>query len=203
MAFHEIQLDPNMMYGLSGGPKFSTLIQSMSGGDEQRISLWPIGRHEYNVGYDVVSRTQLVGLLNFFWARGGMAYGWRMKDWFDYTAITQPITINPGGLSGQLTKVYGDSAYTRTRNITKPISGTSPTWTHTGIIVYGLSSGTVACDYTTGVVTFSVSQTGPLTWSGEFDVPVRFNTDWMEQVRDDFDIAHWSGLNVIEIRDFN
>ena len=35
-------------------------------------------------------------------------------------------------------------------------------------------------DYTTGLVTVTAPPSSPITWSGEFDIPVRFESDRLD-----------------------
>jgi uncharacterized protein (TIGR02217 family) len=75
----------------------------------------------------------------------------------------------------QLAKRYTNGAVSKDRNIIKPIAA-GFVLKDTGVTL------TLTTDYTlnstTGVVTTVIPRTAAnLTWSGEFDVPMRFDTD--------------------------
>jgi uncharacterized protein (TIGR02217 family) len=122
-------------------------------------------------------------LLAFFHARKGRLYGFRFKDWSDYKAVAAPLV---GRLDGkfQLYQSYNDGTYTTIRKITRPVLG-SVTLTGGGSL-----------DYSTGLVT---GGTGG-TWTGCFDLPVRFDSDDYSLTMTQTDIGSLQ-FNIIEIRE--
>ena len=73
----------------------------------------------------------------------------------------------------QLAKVYSFGPLDMSRPIKKPVSGTVT------IFEDGVASAAVI-DYTTGFVTITAAPGSVITWSGEFDVPVRFVSDRLD-----------------------
>ncbi|MFP5422469.1 MAG: DUF2460 domain-containing protein, partial [Gammaproteobacteria bacterium] len=73
----------------------------------------------------------------------------------------------------QLVKEYSFGPMSLTRIIRKPVAGS--------LTLY-VSGAPVAAtvDYTTGQVTITAALGAPITWSGEFDVPVRFGSDRLD-----------------------
>ncbi len=175
MAFHEVRL-PTDFESISGGPMFSTSINSLSSGFEQRIQLWSRSRRKYGFSFGGRANTDIAIITNFFISRSGPANGFRFKDWSDYK-VTDGLLVNPYPLAvAQLTRIYSDSAGSEARLIKKPVAGTVTIKKNGSNFV---SSGNWTIDNTTGIVTFTSTplNTDTFTWSGEFDVPVRFVQD--------------------------
>jgi len=85
MSFYEIQFPDNISYGSSGGPGFSTTIVGLDTGAEQRVSRWSKARRKYDVSYGVKTYQDLQDVIKFYMAVKGAAYGFRYKDWLDFT----------------------------------------------------------------------------------------------------------------------
>lgn len=204
-SFHETQFPTDISRGAVGGPGFHTTILTLSSGFEKRNIDWSRSRATYKIGYGVRHMSEVQQLLAFYMARYGQAYGFRFKDWSDYQIWGQQIgTANSQTTAFQIVKVYGDSAgYTYTRQITKPVSGT---------VKIGLAVGTCAegtdydIDYTTGIVTFRAGHVPPTSAGaisvtyGEFDVPVRFNTDLLELNIEHYDAGSLPNIELVEVR---
>jgi uncharacterized protein (TIGR02217 family) len=77
----------------------------------------------------------------------------------------------------------------------KPVSGTVSIADADGTV----SPAEYTVDYTTGLVTFSVTPTGSPTWGGEFDIPMRFSGDFPIQIIDKR--AHSVSFMLEEIRE--
>ncbi len=156
---------------------FSTVIVNTGSGAETRIGQWSRPRSRWDFSYKDRPAEQLQAIDNFFRNRYGRLYGFRWKDWADYTAVEQEL-INPYPLAGpiQLQKTYSDAAGESVRIIFKPIASTV-------VIRKNGSVLTLTTDYTidatTGIVTLTTppAEGDDLDWSGEFDVPVRFEED--------------------------
>lgn len=103
----------------------------------------------------------------FFLAVGINSF--RIKDWSDFEAGSSGVCTLISGNNYQLGKTYVAGSNTYTRKIQKPKNGT--------VAIAGGGSYTV--DYTTGIVTRN-SGAAPTTWTGEFDVPARFDADSLE-----------------------
>ena len=130
MSFHEVLFPEAIAYGASGGPKFKTAVFTADSGYEQRTLDWKDVRAEYDVDHTVKRAEQRDELVNFFMCRRGMAYGFRFKDWNDFTLKQELIGLGDGVRSAfQITKRYtsdqglGES-WTYDRKITKIAWGT-------------------------------------------------------------------------------
>jgi uncharacterized protein (TIGR02217 family) len=210
MAFLETPRFPDdISYGSVGGPGYNTSIVVIKSGVESRNVNWVYARHSYDVAYGVKTIDQLEDLIDYFHATAGMAYGFRYKDFADFqsthtgnTVSDTDQTIGTGDdveTDFQLIKTYTKGAYSRVRNITKPVTGT--------VVIslddVGQGAGW-SVDTTTGIVTFSAAPAaGVVVKAGyQFDVPVRFDTD---ELNVNYEAYQQGAANVplIEIRDIS
>ncbi len=155
---------------------FNTQVQRSMSGQEQRNVNWDIALGKWELGERDVLQPQMDVITAFFRARKGKAVGFRFKDWADYSAGPAQGTLQSvHGLANafQLFKVYtSTTGATDVRKITKPVEG--------AVKVYRAGSAAVLAgtvDYTTGIVVLNSTPAERLFWVGEFDVPVRFDTD--------------------------
>ncbi|MDU4960044.1 MAG: DUF2460 domain-containing protein [Sporomusaceae bacterium] len=197
-AFHEVQFPPDISYGVTGGPEYSTDVVITGSGYEQRNVNWSQARCKYQAAHGVKNENQMKRLLAFFRARRGKAYGFRFKDWLDYTGTGEIIGVGDGTTTAfQLIKTYTDDAgYTEVRKIRKPVEGTVK------VYVDNVRQTTLSVNATTGIMTFTVApaQNAVITADYEFDVPVRFDTDHCPQSIKEWDLYSWDNIPLIEIR---
>ena len=197
-AFHEVQFPPDISYGVTGGPEYSTDVVITGSGYEQRNVNWSQARCKYQAAHGVKNENQMKRLLAFFRARRGKAYGFRFKDWLDYTGTGEIIGVGDGTTTAfQLIKTYTDDAgYTEVRKIRKPVEGTVK------VYVDSVRQTALSVNATTGIMTFTVApaQKAVITADYEFDVPVRFDTDHCPQSIKEWDLYSWDNIPLIEIR---
>lgn len=198
-AFHEIRLPEDISYGAQGGPSYDVDIVTSKGKREQRNLNSQEGLCLYNVGYGVRSLAQYTALLSFFRARKGKTYGFRYKDWLDYTATNQTIGSADGSTNiYQLIKTYEDAYGTDTREIKKPVSGTLKVYVDGNVVT------DYVCDYTTGIITFASFHGTALapkivTADFEFDVPCRFDIEQMAASYTEFQNVTWESITLVEL----
>ncbi|MBF0562134.1 MAG: TIGR02217 family protein [Alphaproteobacteria bacterium] len=155
IGFQEVQFPPAIAYGASGGPAYSTDIVATGSGYEQRNIRWAQARGSWNVGSGVRDRADMLVLLAFFRAMKGRAYGFRFKDWSDFSTADQPIGTGDGVTAAfQMVNLYVGGPVTEIRTITKPVAGT------VAIQIAGVpeAAGRWTVDTTTGIVTFTANQ---------------------------------------------
>lgn len=169
--------DGDIVRDSAGGPMFNTQVTRSASGAEQRNANWDTALGRWDLGQRNLLAPQLDVLLAFFRAREGKAVGFRFKDWSDCAATTtQGTLVAVSGVANayQLYKTYTTtSGATNVRKITKPVSGTVKIFA-AGHLTTPLAA---SIDCTTGIVTLAAPPVGQIVWSGEFDVPVRFDTD--------------------------
>lgn len=212
MTFQNVRFPTEISYGATGGPRFNTTILTLSSGHEKRNINWSLVRAEYDVAHAVKTQEQMDTLRDFFYARSGMAYGFRFRDWTDYSLTRQVIGTTDGATSTfQIYKRYTSNAVNYDRNLTKivadgdVVTNTLSVWVGGSSIAEGGGAGQFSIDRDTGIITLGSSL---YTVSGddvevqcEFDVPVRFNTDHFDVSIDNFSSQSWSSIPIVEIRD--
>lgn len=195
--FNETRLLDCVAYGSQFGQEFRTRVVTLKSGYERRNAEWsmPLGR--YSVLYQALSPEDHAAVRAAHMACMGSAIPFRFKDWTDFTAENEVIGTATGSPQTlQLTKTYTFGPLTLTRTIKKPVADTVTLYAD------GVSIG-VSVDTETGIVSFIADAATEITWSGEFDVPVRFEAD-----RLDMDPAAKSGgdflltgdVDLIEVR---
>lgn len=171
MAFHEVQFPTDISYGSEGGPEFSTDVIEIGNGYERRTQNWSAPRARWNVAYGVNTKARLVALIDFFMARRGRAHGFRFKDHDDYQVSAESM-VYLTNTTYQIVRRYGDFV----RTIQKPVAGTVVVLRSNGT-VYPVNEWTV--DTTTGIVTFTTAPSSGPKATCEFDVPCRFDQDYL------------------------
>jgi uncharacterized protein (TIGR02217 family) len=159
--------------------------------------------------YGVRTDTELDQLHAWFLVAAGMANGFRWRDAKDYSAsssngtgIVNTTSKGNGTATGQLYKQYTLGGNSYVRKISKPVAGTVVIKKNGVALTFGVSAGQCQLDTTTGVVTFygtAPTTADTLTWTGEFDVPVRFNTDSFSASYEELNASSVT-LPVVEIR---
>lgn len=184
----------SVAFGFSGGPRFSTSITALLNGVEKRNANWSRTKGIWKVDHanKPASLTDL--LVAHFYAVNGMAYGFRFKDWADYTVVaatTGRVLATDDPDVFQMIKRYTRGALTHDRIITKPLAGA--TFTGGGVYTY---------DTATGLIT-RTSGASPTAWTGPFDIPVRFGSDDLDIEGVDMSnepIFSWNNIEIHEIR---
>jgi len=209
MTFPTYRLPPDIEEGAQGGPEFSTVIQEAVSGQEQRVKVWAHCRARYDIGYSVLHSDDPVGsyraVVALFYGHNGRLRPFRFKDWGDFQADDTKFGIGDGSdTTFQLSKTYDPSlillntpgSFTYTREIY--LLAATPT-----IKVNGVTQ-TVTTHYTistTGLVTFVTAPPNghALTWTGEFDIPVRFDVDYLPVVMNVNSIADIGSISLREV----
>ena len=197
-GFHEVQFPPDISYGASGGPGYSTTVVTTVSGHERRNANWAAARGRWNVAHGLKKREQVAALIAFFRARRGRAYGFRFKDWTDHHALAQLIGVGDGAAKTfQLVKRYASGGEIETRLIAKPVPGTVKVYRDGVEAVSGWTVNTA-----TGLVTFTAAPASgvQVTADFEFDVPVRFDSDQMDITIETYQLGSWGQIPVLEIR---
>lgn len=210
-VFNEVRFPTDVALGARGGPERRTDVVTLRSGGEERNSIWADARRKYQAGYGVKSFAQLEAVLAFFEAQRGRLYGFRWKDRFDYRSCASPhmpgpldqtIGIGDGATATwQLTKTYAAGVSPYVRLIRKPVAGTVSVAVNGTVLSLGSGFGV---DLTTGLVTFlpgHVPASGaPITAGFQFDVPVRFDTDYLEVDLSHFEAGEIPNIPIVEIR---
>jgi uncharacterized protein (TIGR02217 family) len=209
MTFHEVRFPTSLSLGSGGGPERRTEIVTLVNGFEERNSPWSESRRRYDAGLGMRSMDDVAGLIAFFEARRGQLFGFRWKDWADFTSglpssgVTADDQVLGQGDGARteydLVKRYVSGAQSHERRIAKPVSGT------VRVAVGGVEQAEGqdwTVDPATGRVSFAVAPGGGqvVTAGFEFDVPVRFDTDRLDISCAGFAAGEVPSVPVVEIR---
>ena len=178
MAFHETRFPTDISFGARGGPRRRTVIATSGSGFESRNAQWADSRREYNAGYGIKDINDIHTVIEFFEERLGRLHGFRWKDKVDFksgkphsgiTPTDQLIGIGNGSLTTfQLKKTYGSTINPYTRDIKKPVPGT----TRIALDGLELTSGW-RVNTNTGIVTLnSLGRSNSFLFSEQFDQSV-------------------------------
>jgi uncharacterized protein (TIGR02217 family) len=172
--FNETRLLDCVSYGSQFGQEFNTRITTLKSGHERRNANWTLPLGRYSVSYDALAPADHPLVRGAHMSCMGSLIAFRFKDWTDYQAQRQQIGIGTGTPQTlQLVKNYTFGPLSLARTIKKPVVST--------VVIYGYDLPLAAAvDYTTGLVTVTAPTGAPITWSGEFDVPVRFESDRLD-----------------------
>lgn len=191
MGFHETRFPLETSLKASGGPERRTDIVTTATGREERNQRWANARRKYDAGYGVRSFADLSTIIAFFEERRGRLHGFRFRDRLDWQSCPpggaisptdQPLGLGDGARSTfQLVKRYGAAHAPYDRAITKPVAGTVRVAV-AGVEKAAGSAYTIAIQ--TGIITFlpgNVPAAGAAVTAGfAFDVPVRFDSDFLD-----------------------
>ena len=196
MNFHNINLPNFVEIFAIGVSEFSTSCATSMSGREIRSSDQKIPRRKYTLKECKLSVTQFESFNSFFIARCGQRYGFRLKDYCDFSAIKQ--SINPcHNLRNifQLSKTYEDNVTPHIRKITKPKIST---------IKLSINDKEIVpqhIDANLGIVTLnnSLEISQELIASFEFDVPVRFAIDSFQYNLNTNGTISLNNIEIIEV----
>ncbi len=209
MTIPAYRLPEGIERGSGFGPAFRNVIQEAISGNEQRFAQWTQCKGVGDLSYGLLTSEDPVGdfraILAMWRAHFGSLYPFRFKDWSDYTATDELFGTGDGStVAFQLSKTYDPSqillntpgSLFYVRSIT--LVATTPV-----IKVDGVTK-TVVTDYnisSAGVVTFTSAPANskPLTWTGEFDVPVRFDTEKLPVIMNEADLTAISSIPIKEV----
>lgn len=202
MAFIESPRFMNSIaLGAVGGPRYSTDVVELESGHEQRNQVWSEARARWTIALVPMNETDRNAVLAFI--RGvakGRLNGFRFKDFNDWDVVYAESTLSLVSANVyQLKKRYTSGSNTHDRTIAKPVVGTVVVRDGSTVLVAG-------ADYTIDTTLGRITMLGaavPSSWKGEFDVPVRLDSDeaLMRAInRGDGLITEWQSIELIELR---
>lgn len=181
MSHLDAYLAPCPGYGWEGGPTFQTQIEFLKNGDERRNAQWAEARHGFSAPFLNISRDAYRELKRMFLACRGMTFAFRFRDQLDYEATDEVFGAGNGAEDTfQLCKISLVDGVEYVRNVyalpAVPV-----------IKVNGTPTTAFSINLRTGQVQLDTPPAGAavLSWSGEFDIWVRFATDSLRFSLDD------------------
>lgn len=159
MAFDEVQFPPKISYGSRGGPRFLTDVVRQENAYESRVAIYGDADQSFNARLGLKSIADINLVVDFFYARMGKHRGFRYKDWRDYTATQQTMTVD-GSNQIQLVKNYVSGPTTFVRTIRKPVASPAVTMRRNSSPFAAFS-----LDLTTGIATLTADSTNSIASS--------------------------------------
>src|SRR5690242_6247191 len=210
-SFHEVLFPLDIALKSAGGPERRTDVVVLGSGREERNARWAHSRRRYDAGYGVKTFDALSQAIAFFEERRGRLYGFRWRDRLDNSSAAPGAAVSPtdqaiGAGDGttasfQLVKTYGALYSPYQRPIVKPVAGSVRIAVDSVEVADGSE---FTLDTTTGLVTFLAGHVPPLgaavTAGFQFDVPVRFDTDYLEVDLSAFAAGAIPKIPLVEIR---
>ena len=195
--FIEERFPTDISIGMRGGPEFSTnVILSMSGHEYRNIN-WLDAKNRYQISKSITNPEDLEKILSFFRHSMGQGIGFRFKDHADFRVTNQLLyTADGKSKTFQMFKTYKLGKNIYRRKISKPVRGSVK------IVPSITAKQNYIVDYTSGLITFGeiLPEGCNITVSFEFDVPVRFGSDYLELVNNHGDIYSIEKLELIELK---
>ena len=207
MTFHEVRFPLEIALGARGGPERKTEIVTLGSGGEKRNARWAHARRKWDAGWGIKTLGALSEVVTFFEERRGRLHGFRWRDRLDHssavhgvaeTALDQELGTGDGEKTEfQIVKYYGAGADPYVRPIRKPVAGSVIVAVDGDIVSAGYS-----LDVATGLVIFDVAPAAEaaVTAGFQFDVAVRFDTDYLEVDLAGFEAGVIPSVPVVEIR---
>lgn len=210
IAFHDAQFPLDIALRSRGGPERRTEILRTGSGREVRNARWAHSRRRYDAGYGVKSLTAIAEVMAFFEERRGRLYGFRWRDRLDCRSCApdrQPASgdqlLGYGDgveLTFQLAKTYGGGFAPYLRPITKPVADS------VCVAVAGVEKirgADFSIDSANGRVAFAPgcapSFGSRVTAGFVFDVPARFDADYLEVDLAAFEAGEIPSIPIVEI----
>lgn len=179
-------LDMGFDYGAEGGRGWFTNIIGRANGHEDRNEAWQDWLGAWQLGNRNIDRAKLAYLRDFIVDTRGRAHSFAYKDWNDYLATEEALTVEDDG-TARLVKNYGTVNPYACR-VTLPKANT--------VVLQQFVMGAWATltpeeDYelaATGGVLTPLGSPPPwdedtlLRWSGEFYVHARFDVEMISAV---------------------
>lgn len=229
--FHEVRFPEFVAPGARFDPSWKTSVVEFANGKEQRNQEHADSKIFGDVSQPIQTQEEYDVVLDFFRARRGKFHGFRVKDPSDFELFQEPT--NPALGDGfitqfQIVQTYEDVSEPPASTAVRPqvrtilklrggpgdpiitfdspgtvvrVAGVSRT-----VIFSGSPVGTeVLVDVNTGLLTFATAITNGLAvdFTGEFDTPMRFDTDRLPTTIEDFNALSVGGLPLKELNPLN
>lgn len=187
MIYVNVEFPRHIAFGAQRRAGWKTSLAQTGAGFESANQDWARARHRYDVGFAVRTAADYHAITEHFHSMRGRFKAFPFLDVLDYRVeASDGVLLDAGGSPAefQLAKSYGSGADVYDRPITRPIVST--------VAVYRLRSGvttviTGSCTIsaTTGLVVIAdgvLQSDDVLSWSGQFHVPCRYDTDELPAV---------------------
>ena len=205
-AFHDALFPTDVALGARGGPERRTDVVTLGSNRESRNARWADSRRRWQAGFGVKTLADLAQVLAFFEERRGRLFGFRWRDRADHSSAEPGVAVTMSDqMLGQgdgvttsfaLTKTYGAQFAPYVRTITKPVIGS------VRVGLAGVETSGFTIDSASGAIVLpNAPASGVVVTAGFFfDVPVRFDTDFLEIDHSAFEAGEIPNIPIIEIK---
>ena len=170
-GFIEERLTACAAYGTSFEWSYNTSIQELKNKSEARLRLWSRPRLRATLVFSNLTEEEIARVNNAFHACCGRWIGFRVKNHLDYKVEKAYLGVAKGGEETlQLAKTYIFGNAERVIDIKKPVLNTVKLYADGEEILCSVN-------VTNGKIVFEAEEGQELRWSGEYDFPMRFDTD--------------------------
>jgi uncharacterized protein (TIGR02217 family) len=179
MEFIDAAFPDCLAFGAQSDVNWSTDVAAVLSGHEVTNQNWEDARHTFDVAFAVRTASDYRLIRVHFNQAKGRAKAFLFKDFLDFETDAAEGVMLDDGLSPsgdyQLFKRYGSGGDAYDRKITRPLSGTVTVFRTRAAVTTTIAA---TIDYDTGLVTVSGHVGGDTyTWSGQFNVPCRYDVD--------------------------
>lgn len=194
--FHDINLPYHIGIFALSRVEFSTFCAKTKSGREVRNANSLVPTRNYSLKNCHLSKTQFESFYNFFYARCGQRFAFRLRDSADFRARDQIIGKGDGSLvEFQLVKIYPDPISPYIREINKPRAESIKIYQ--GENFFEIET----LDLETGKVKLTAPPANDqeLYASFDFDVMVRFNKDSFQYSFNNDGTISLDDVNLVEV----
>lgn len=181
-------------YGWEGGPEFSTQIVTLQNGREFRNENFSVAQHRYTTNFQNISKEAANNIRKVFYACRGRSRVFRYIDALDSEATKEDFAVGDGTRTtfqiGKFTVLDGVEYFRYVyalRSFTLYVDDVE------------ITSG-FTVDMNRGTITFDTApaNNAVLSWTGEFDIWVRFDSDYLPFTLDNVDATN-TQVNLLEM----
>ncbi|WNL50653.1 minor tail protein [Ruegeria phage RpAliso] len=202
IGFHEVRFPEDVSWGSSGGPRYKTHVFTSHRGYEKRNIEWSQPMMEFDVSYGIKQDDQILRVIEFFNARQGRLFGFRYKNWANFNIKEGPIATGDGYSTRlPLWKFYGFAGTRHYKRLTKIVRGSVRNLNVGGTPIEEGVDCTI--DYDNGEIALNFAPGYGIPVIAEyleFDEPVRFEEDSIENVIEAYNNNSLSNLTLVGVR---
>lgn len=213
MDYVDISFPECIALNAQSAVQWSTTITMAYGGQVDANQNWQDPLHPFDISFAVKTVSDFAIVKAHFMQVRGRANSFPFKDYTDFeVTVSSGVILDADGIAPTadgtfyLNKRYGSGAAAYDRPITRPDNPVQVFRTRASVTTDITGSGAVVT-YTTGAVAITGHLSGDTySWSGEFKLPCRYDTDTLPAVIVNREpngehLVSVTGLKIIEVRE--
>jgi uncharacterized protein (TIGR02217 family) len=199
--FYEINFPDSVAFNSVNSLYFDTNIVKSKNNTEQRSNNLDMPLLNFKLSTPLRNKKEIDEITALFRIVKGKLNGFRFRDWLDYKVENQIIGIGDGeNCVFQIKKTYLLKNYFVIRNIVKPTPNTASVFLNQ----VECNNSTQSIDYARGLARFVTppAEGDAIMVNCEFDIPVRFKSDFLNIILTGRDLFEINDLELVEIKDY-